>query len=107
MRSIKPESFGDLEKSFGVFCGNHRFKEFPFAVAASEVAMASCYTNRRKSGFSIWKGIVMIGNRARNGKRELVVKMALPNPESFGLEFVQRGLNELSKHEAPKNGMME
>jgi hypothetical protein len=49
----------------------------------------------------------MIGNRARNGKRELVVKMALPNPESFGLEFVQRGLNELSKHEAPKNGMME
>jgi hypothetical protein len=30
----------------------------------------------------------MIGNRARNGKGELIAKMGLPNPESFGLEFV-------------------
>jgi hypothetical protein len=88
MRSIEPEPFGDLEKSFGVFCGDHRFKEFPFAVAASEVAMASCYTNRCKSGFSTWKSIVMIGNRARNGKGELIAKMGFANPESFGLEVL-------------------
>jgi hypothetical protein len=73
----------------------------------SKVAMVSRNANGCKSIFLRSEGIVMIRNRTRNGKGEVVAKIDFTNPEGFGLEFVQRGLNELSKHKAPKNGIME
>jgi hypothetical protein len=34
------------------------------------------------------KSIIMVRDCAGNGKGEFVAKVGLPNPESFGLEFV-------------------
>jgi hypothetical protein len=87
MSTIEVELIGDLGKSFRILRGNHRFKKLPFAMPASEVAMASGHANRCKSVFLIWESIVMVRNSAWNGEGELVPKMSLPNPESFGLKF--------------------
>ena len=74
---------------------------------ASEIAMVSRHTDRCEAVLLAWKGMIMVRKGARNGKGKLVAEMDLSNPEGFGLEVAQRGLNELSKHGTLKNGMME
>ncbi|MDO9125069.1 MAG: hypothetical protein Q7V12_11715, partial [Deltaproteobacteria bacterium] len=76
-------------------------------MAAMEIAMASRDANGRKAIFLKRKSTIMVRNSTGDGESEFVAKVELSEPEGFGLEVGQRSLNELSKHSAPNNGIME
>src|SRR5512136_2277018 len=85
--TLETKSVHHLKKDFGVFCGDHRFEELPFAMPAKKIAMVSCYTDHREAISLGRKRVVMVGNHTWNGEGQLVAEMESADPESFRLEF--------------------
>src|SRR5512136_883314 len=86
--TLETKSVHHLKKGFGVFCGDHRFEELPFAMPAKKVAMASCYTNSRKAVFLRRKRVVMVRNHTWNGEGQLVPEMEFAEPERLRLKVI-------------------
>jgi hypothetical protein len=88
MSAIAAKVINHLEKGFGVFRRDHRFKEFSFAVGALKVATATRDTDCRETVLVERNRVVIIRNSARNRKGKLVPEMGSSKPEGFGLEFI-------------------
>ncbi len=77
----------NLEEGLRIFCGDHRFEEFPSAVPATEVAVRPCDADGSEA-LSLRRGrSVVIRNGSRDGKGEDVAKMVFSNPKGLGLEL--------------------
>ena len=87
------ESVNDPEEGLRIFCRDHRFEEFPFAMGTVKIAAGSCDADGRKPLVLRGDGDVMIGDRSGDGEGQFVSEMGLPDPERLGLKLLQGGLD--------------